>query len=291
MAPETNKQETNKQETSKPQKSNKLERLQTVKRSAFWWTVSRTLTLIFCKLYFRIRCENADRLPKDGSVLLVANHASYLDPAMVGITATRWVGFLAQAGLAKLGPCRWWLGQVGVTLIDRDAPSKQAMRLISDCLKAGEVVGIFPEGTRSPDGSIAEFKGGVEFLVKRSKTTVVPIGIDGSHQAYPKGSWFPRPRKVVVRYGEPWTAEQVLAEGGVEALRRKVAELANCPLKPSESADSEQVGAENRKNVPGSAGNAANSSAPMNRPQGVSSDSSAPETVDPSSTSSAGGGA
>ena len=161
---------------------------------------------------------------------------------MVGITATRWVGFLAQAGLASFAPCRWWLAQVGVTLIDRNAPSTAAMRLVADCLKGGEVVGIFPEGTRSSDGSIAEFKGGVEFLVRRTKTTVLPIGIDGSQRAFPRKAWFPRPRKIIVRYGQPWPAEKVLAEGGLLALRREIAELSGCAL-------AEDL-PKNRENVP-----------------------------------------
>ncbi|MFT4512786.1 MAG: 1-acyl-sn-glycerol-3-phosphate acyltransferase [Planctomycetota bacterium] len=281
--------------------SDKLVRLQSVRRSAFWWTVSRFLVLVFSKVWFRIRCEGVDKLPKEGGVLLVANHSSYLDPGMVGITATRWVGFLAQAGLASLAPCRWWLSQVGVTLIDRDAPSKQAMRLISDCLKAGEVVGLFPEGTRSKDGSVDVFKGGVEFLVRRTKTTVVPIGIDGSHRAYPRGAWFPRPRKIVVRYGEPWTAEQVLAEGGVEALRRKVAELAGRPLTESakEPPQADGSAADPSKNpikVPADAGHPPNSPAQECPPEasgGHPSKGSATDLVDPSSSSSAsaGGGA
>ena len=225
--------------------SDKPKRLQAVRRSAFWWAISRFVFLVFSKVWFRIRCEGADNVPPQGPVLLVANHASYLHPGMVAITATTWVGFLAQAGLASLAPCRWWLAQVGVTLIDRDAPSKEAMRLVSDCLRAGEVVGIFPEGTRSRDGSVSSFKGGVEFLVRRTKATVVPIGIDGSHRAYPRGAWFPRPRKIIVRYGEPWTAEQVLAPGGVEALRHRVAELACCPLadlEPDAAPDAAQPG-------------------------------------------------
>ena len=281
--------------------SDKLVRLQTVRRSVFWWTISRFLVLVFSKVWFRIRCEGADRLPKDGGVLLVANHSSYLDPGMVGITATRWVGFLAQAGLASLAPCRWWLSQVGVTLIDRDAPSKQAMRLISDCLKAGEVVGLFPEGTRSQDGSVDVFKGGVEFLVRRTKTTVVPIGIDGSHRAFPRGAWFPRPRKVVVRYGEPWSAEQVLAEGGVEALRKKVAELARQPLakkasEPSECSSGQVESSNNRENVPADAGHPANSPVQQCTPEspgGHSSKGGATDLVDPPSSTSAsvGGGA
>lgn len=253
-------------------------RLRAVQRSAFWWTVSRTIALISSKIWFRIRCEGGDNLPKDGSVLLVANHASYLDPVMVGITATRWVGFLAQAGLASFAPCRWWLAQVGVTLIDRNAPSKAAMRLVADCLKAGEVVGIFPEGTRSADGSVAEFKGGVEFLVRRTKTTVVPIGIDGSHRAFPKKAWLPRPRKIVVRYGEPWPAEKVLAEGGIEALRREVARLSGCPLAEDLPKNRENGPPE----VPGSANYAARDrgSDPNRGASGPSGTGSAPEMAD-----------
>lgn len=205
-------------------------------RSAFVWYLSKYVVLTFSKLWFRLRIEGVDNVPKTGAVLVVANHTSYLDPPMIGITGRRWVGFLAQAGLAKVGPLRWWLGQVGVTLIDRDAPSKDAMRLVADCLASGEVVGLFPEGTRSKDGAVGPFRTGVEFLVRRSGAPVVPIGIDGAFRAFPRGAWFPRPTKIVVRCGEPWPAERVLAAGGVEALRQRVAALANAPLRaPSAS--------------------------------------------------------
>lgn len=204
----------------------------TIARSPFWWALSKYSVLVFSRVWFRLRIEGRDQLPTAGPVLLVANHTSYLDPPMVGISCRRWVGFLAKAGLAGFAPMRWWLAQVGVTLIDRKAPSKAAMRLVADALKAGEVVCVFPEGTRSVHGRIAPFQSGVEFLVRRTGAPVVPIGIDGAFRALPKGALLPRPRKVVVRYGAPWPAERVLAPGGVEALRRTVAELARCELAP-----------------------------------------------------------
>lgn len=210
---------------------------QRVQRSAFWWNLSKYTMLAWAKIWLRLRVEGRENVPASGAVLLVANHASYLDPPMVGTTTNRWVGFLAQAGLAKFAPLRWWLAQVGVTLIDRSAPSKDAMRMVADSLADGEVVGIFAEGTRSRDGRVAPFRTGVEFLVRRTKATVVPVGLEGTFRAFPRGAWFVRPRKVVVRYGEPWSAERVLAPGGMAALRQRVAELARAELAP-EAAES-----------------------------------------------------
>ncbi len=199
--------------------------------STLVWHVSKWLVRNFCRLWFRVRFEGLDHVPATGPVLLVANHASYLDPPLVGIALPRVVRYLAQAGLARFGPLRWWLDAVGVTLIDRDAPSKEAMRIVVDFLRDGAVVCIFPEGTRSRDGAIAGFRSGVEFLARRGRAAVVPVGIEGAARAMPRGALLPRPFRIVVRYGEPWTAEQVLAEGGLAALRARVAELARAPLR------------------------------------------------------------
>lgn len=208
--------------------------LRSVARSAFWWNFSKYAVMAFCKVWFRHSVEGRENVPDHGAVLLVANHSSYLDPPLVGISTRRWVGFLAQAGLAGFAPLRWWMAQVGVTLIDRNAPSKDAMRLVADNLAAGQAVGIFPEGTRSRDGAVSAFRTGVEFLVRRTGAVVVPVGLDGAHRAYPRGAWLPRPRRIVVRFGEVWTPERVLAPGGMEALRARVAELARVPLAPAD---------------------------------------------------------
>ncbi|MCA8952895.1 MAG: 1-acyl-sn-glycerol-3-phosphate acyltransferase [Planctomycetes bacterium] len=232
----------------------------TVRRpNAFWWNISKFAVWAFSKVWFRLRVEGREHWPTDGPVIVVANHSSYLDPPMVGISSPRWLLFLAQAGLARFGPARWWMARVGVTLIDRDAPSKEALRLLSDSLRAGHPVGIFPEGTRSADGAVGPFRSGAEFLVRRSRAPVLPVGIDGSHRAMPRTAWLPRPRKIVVRFGAPWTSEQVLAPGGIEALRREVARLANAPLAdvPSPERGEAPSATEAEGRSPESAGSAA----------------------------------
>lgn len=201
------------------------------RRSAFWWFLSKWSVRAFAKVWFRASYHGVGNVPRTGPVLLVANHASYIDPPLVGISAGRWVAFLAQAGLAKVKPLRWWMAQMGVTLVDRDQPSKEAIKLVAATLQRGECVGIFPEGTRTRDGSVGAFKSGVEFLVRRTGAAVVPVGLDGPSRAFPRGVWFPRPYRCTVRYGTPWPAEQVLAPGGVEALRAEVARLARLPLR------------------------------------------------------------
>jgi len=201
-----------------------------IRHSRVIWQVSKWLMLLWTKPWLRLRFEGREFVPRSGPVLIVANHASYLDPLLMGMAAPGFVAFLAQSGLARFAPLRWWLQQVGVSLIDRKAPSKEVLRQLQGALEAGGCVGMFPEGTRSRDGAVAPFRSGLEFLVRRTQATVVPMGIDGSARAFPRGALLPRPRKCVVRLGAPWLATRLLEPGGVEALRREVATLARAPI-------------------------------------------------------------
>jgi len=205
---------------------------------------SKWLLRVWARVWLRLSIQGVRNTPANGPLLLVGNHASYLDPPLLGCGLPRPVLYLAQKGLAKFPPLRWWMRKVGVGLIDRNAPSKDVLRFLSDALQKGACVAMFPEGTRSNDGRVAPFRSGVEFLVRRTGASVLPIGIDGSYAAYPRGAKFPRPKKCVVRIGEAWPADRVLAPGGVEALRREVARLANAQLRDDAEA---QVG-----NGPGS---------------------------------------
>jgi 1-acyl-sn-glycerol-3-phosphate acyltransferase len=200
---------------------------------------SKWLLRMWARAWLRLSIHGVRNTPANGPLLLVGNHASYLDPPLLGCGLPRPVLYLAQKGLAKFPPLRWWMRKVGVGLIDRNAPSKDVLRFLSDALQKGACVAMFPEGTRSNDGRVAPFRSGVEFLVRRTGASVLPIGIDGSYAAYPRGAKFPRPKKCVVRIGEAWPADRVLAPGGVEALRREVARLANAQLRDDAEA---QVG-------------------------------------------------
>lgn len=193
------------------------------------WFVYRLFYWLFrlgSIVWLRYSVHDRRRVPATGPVILVSNHASYLDPPLLGVAAPRIVRFLAHRGLARSRLLGWWLRAVGVSLIDRSTPSKEVLRKLSGELKRGSCIGLFAEGTRTEDGRVAPFRSGVVFLVRRTRATVVPVGIDGSFAAFPRGARWIRPRKCRLRFGEPWTPEQVLAPGGVEELQRTVAELA-----------------------------------------------------------------
>jgi 1-acyl-sn-glycerol-3-phosphate acyltransferase len=196
------------------------------RHSSFVYGLSKGIIWCWCKVWLRLRAVDARHVPRQGPVLLVANHTSYLDPLLLGSAAPRRVNYLAQAGLARFGPLRWWLCKVGVSLIDRRAPSKDVLRHLAEALERGSCVGLFAEGTRSDDGSVGPFRSGVEFLVRRTGATVVPSGIDGAFRSFSRGRKWPRPARCTVRFSVPWPAERVLQAGGVEALRAEVARLA-----------------------------------------------------------------
>lgn len=212
-----------------------------VPHSPWVYWPSFNLFKFFARVWFRQRATGTELVPATGGVILVCNHSSYLDPMLMGIELSRQICYLAQKGLAKLPPIRWWMRKVGVVLVDRAAPSRDVLRRLEGHLIAGGCTCMFPEGTRSKDGTVGPFRPGVEFLVRRTGALVVPVGLEGMSRAMPRGALIPRPFRTRVHFGAPWSPEQVLAEGGMEALRRRVAELARAPLRAEEPTATESV--------------------------------------------------
>lgn len=199
-----------------------------------WRNASAWVWRVMGRIWFRVRVEGLDHMPSDGPVLVVANHCSFLDPPLCGAFAVRPLHFLARETLQKIPLMGPWMRRMGVVLLPRNATPKDALRTVLLGLEKGRVVCMFPEGTRSEDGKVGPFRGGVEFLARKTGAKILPVGLNGTGRALPKGAWFARPRKCIVRWGEPWTAEQILEPGGVDALRARVAELADMPLRESD---------------------------------------------------------
>jgi len=157
----------------------------------------------YCRLYHRARIEGLEHLPRDGRVLLAANHTTWLDILLLGGFVPRHVAFVARDTLAQWGWLRWTMEQCRAILIKRGAGDRGAVREMVAHLEAEDCVAIFPEGTRSRDGSLQEIKGGVLMAAKLGAAPIVPVGIQGGHRAWGRGMTLPLPRKLVVRFGAP----------------------------------------------------------------------------------------
>jgi 1-acyl-sn-glycerol-3-phosphate acyltransferase len=184
-----------------------------------WWDFCALLCWSALKICYGLRRTHRDRIPRTGAILVISNHQSYLDPMVNGVTVwDRQFTALARDTLF-VGPWGWVLRSVSARPIKRSGGDLEAMRAAIAELEAGRVVILYPEGTRSPDGELQEFKRGVMLLVKRVKPTVLPMGVDGAFDAWPRGRKVPRVRgKVVCACGAPLDGAALAAMTEADAL-------------------------------------------------------------------------
>lgn len=177
---------------------------------SYWaaWSLAR---LIFAT-YFRWRVYNPERVPLQGPVILAANHASFLDPPLVGAGLPRAINYLARHNLFKYPGIGWLLRSWNAVPVDRESGGGAGLRAILDRLLAGGGIILFPEGTRSLDGKLQPPQSGIGLTVIKSNSPVVPVRVFGTHEAWGRQMKFPRPRRVAVKYGEPLQFEALRVE-------------------------------------------------------------------------------
>ncbi|MBN2507468.1 MAG: 1-acyl-sn-glycerol-3-phosphate acyltransferase [Verrucomicrobia bacterium] len=170
--------------------------------------------------YFHWRVFHPERVPAAGPVILAANHASFIDPPLVGAGIRRMVHYLARDTLFNVpvmgGLLRLWR----VVPVDREGGGGAGLKGIWDRLAEGGVILLFPEGTRTCDGRLRPAKAGVGLVVIKSIAPVVPVRVFGTYQAYGRHLRWPRPRRVMVKYGLPLDFRELRAEARVCAKPR-----------------------------------------------------------------------
>jgi len=153
---------------------------------------------------FRGEASGLENLPKSGAFMIASNHASHLDPPIVGSLIPRQVCFFARKTLWKKGFASRWLDAVGTIPVDRDGGSDvSAIKRVLQALKNDKVIILFPEGTRSTDGRLQPAKPGVGLLACRTQVPVVPARIFGSFDAFGRDGKIHIPTPVSVVYGKP----------------------------------------------------------------------------------------
>jgi len=167
------------------------------------------LTLLAMRFLGPLRYQGLERVPREGAFILVSNHISLLDPMIIGGTAGhltgRLVHFMAKEEIRHWPLIGWLANQAGVYFVRRGESDRAAQRLSLDLLARGEPIAVFPEGTRSRDGSLGEPRDGAALLAMRAGVPLLPVSITGSNRLYPRGARLPRRSRVTVRVGEPFT--------------------------------------------------------------------------------------
>lgn len=187
----------------------------------------------------RVRITGAiDAIPRQGPVILAANHSSNLDPVVIGGFLTqsldRRVNWLGKKELFDIPVFGWLARNGGIHPVDRGAADVDAFRLARRILDEGHLLAVFPEGTRSPDGTLQAAKDGLALLAIRSGAPIVPIGIDGADRVWPKGRRLPRiGGHITVRIGEPFLLDaaepgedrRAVKARATERIMRSIADL------------------------------------------------------------------
>jgi 1-acyl-sn-glycerol-3-phosphate acyltransferase len=167
----------------------------------------------------RVRVEGAiDEIPRDGPVIIASNHSSNLDVPVLGSSLMPRTGrrfqWLGKRELFAWPIVGWIATNGGIHAIDRSTADVDAFRLAARILEEGHVLFVFPEGTRSHDGKLGEGRDGVAVLAMRTGAPIVPVGISGSYERWPRGQKLPHPGgRVTARVGSPFRLADVLPAG------------------------------------------------------------------------------
>lgn len=170
---------------------------------------ARGICRIVLRWLGRWRVEGLSRLPRQGGVLVIANHVSDSDPLVVGSALPRPAWYMAKAELFEipfLGPL---IRALHAFPVKRGTADRAALSRALELLAAGEVVVVFPEGRDSVTGDLQPFEAGAALLALRSGVPVVPIGLRGTSEFLPMYHFIPRPARVLVRFGSPLSFEDL----------------------------------------------------------------------------------
>ena len=189
-----------------------------------YWVVKAVLTPIF-RFFWRVRVEGADQIPTDGSAILASNHLAVLDSFFLPMVVRRRITFVAKAEYFEDPKTAWFFRAVGQIPIKRGGgtASQAALDTAKEVLQGGDLFGIYPEGTRSPDGRLYKGRTGVARLALDTGSPVVPVAMIGTREVNPIGAAKPNVfLPVTIRIGKPLRFDRYQDRAGDPLVLRQI---------------------------------------------------------------------
>jgi 1-acyl-sn-glycerol-3-phosphate acyltransferase len=165
--------------------------------------IVHSMLRIISAIYLRLEVIGIENVPKQGSVILASNHPSDSDSFILGSAIGRQLHTMGKEELFRRRFVELFLKKLNAFPTKRGRINKESIRTAVGILKEGHIIAMYPEGTVSKDGSLQKPKSGTAFIALQAKAPVVPIAMIGTFNVMPKGQRFPRPHKVVIRFGKP----------------------------------------------------------------------------------------
>jgi len=185
----------------------------------------RVLTAPARRGLIRLRVEGAGHLPASGPVILVANHVSFFDSVLLMFSLPRPVAFIGKAEYTDNPITKWLFCGAGMIPVRRENPGDlhHVFDEVAEVIGRGEVIGVFPEGTRSRDGLLHRGHVGAAHLALITAAPIVPVGIVGTDRVLPTGAWLVRPfRRVTLALGAPISVRALGFDKSTKRARRDV---------------------------------------------------------------------
>jgi len=168
----------------------------------YYW-LGYHLSRLVGRLFFRLHVVHRERMLQSGPVILAMNHQSYLDPPLAGTTCDRAIYFFARRTLLDVSLLGWLLPKLNVIPVNQEGIDRSALKALIGVLKAGNAALVFPEGSRTVDGSLQPGEPGLGLVIAKTLAPVVPMRIFGAHEALPRGGGGLHFVPITIVIGEP----------------------------------------------------------------------------------------
>ena len=193
------------------------------------YSFCKTLLYYFFTVFFRFKIIGAEHIPASGGAVIAANHLSLWDPPVIGAACTRPINFMAKEELFAISILKWIITRLKAFPVRRGTADRTAIKHAISLLKNGEILGVFPEGTRSTTGELGKPEPGIAMIVLKAGVPIVPAAIIGTNKVFTDGCIFPQ---FIIKFGKPIIiTEEKFDKEMMEKISNTIMKEISCLLK------------------------------------------------------------